>query len=147
MSSVIDPIGEAIERVLRELDAAELEVKSEWLAPKQLSGSGPWAVVDLPRFRRTPPDEPEDELGSSTWRLWYPTTIYVDLKEAKRDQGRALEIVEAFIHAVDLDRSLGDTVFDSSVVEGEPEIVGREQARPLLAYECQVEVLQLVGNP
>lgn len=144
MSTVIDPVAGAIAAVLEDLETDALKV--HFPAPKQLSGPGPWAVIDLPRFVRTPTDEPESELHSRDWKLWYPTTIYVDLKQAERDQLRAMEIVELLIHAVDEDRSLGETVFDASVVEGEPEIIGRDQARPLLAYECQVEVLQLVSQ-
>lgn len=139
-STLIDPVAQALKALLEGLDV-DPGVKAYWPAPKLMDGTGPWAVVELPRLRRTGTDEAETELGSDDWYLSFPVILYVALSDAKRDQARLLDLLEAAIKAIDDNPSLGIvTVDDTSLIAGDPFFDLTEQARPLIAYECELEV-------
>lgn len=137
--------------------AALLESLGLWV-PRNDAGHCAWApsgldsvpagVIELPAIRRPDPLEIDDApLGSNEWLLEFPVTLYFDLAEAGYAQTEAVSYVEALIQAVNTDHTLGlNGVDDSSVVSSEIVLID-DQARPMIAYECQVHVLKLVIDP
>lgn len=110
-------------------------------APRALGGTGPWAVIEIPDVDRTPLDQGERELGSDDWFLTYDVTLYFDFKVLDRDQARAVTLLEAFIVAVDTTPSLGIAqIDDTKVVKATKAYDLSNESRPLLAYECEVQV-------
>jgi hypothetical protein len=92
--------------------------------------------------RRTGIDEPEEQLGSDDWTLTFPVELLVDLAVAERDQLRIVDLLEAVVAAVDANPSLGfPIVDDSKVVAAVPAFDLTEEARPLLTYDLEVQVL------
>jgi hypothetical protein len=139
-STVIVPLADALKQMLEGLDFAPAVKAYRW-APSMVA-TVPAAVIDIPEVRRTGIDEPEEQLGSDDWTLTFPVELLVDLAVADRDQTRVVELLEAFIAAVDANPSLGfPIVEDSKVVAGTPGYDLSEEARPLLTYDCEVQVL------
>jgi hypothetical protein len=139
-STVIVPLADALKALLEGLDFAPAVKAYRW-APSMVA-TVPAAVIDIPEVRRTGIDEPEEQLGSDDWTLTFPVELLVDLAVADRDQTRVVELLEAFIAAVDANPSLGfPIVDDSKVVAGTPGYDLSEEARPLLTYDCEVQVL------
>jgi hypothetical protein len=139
-STVIVPLADALHALLEGLDFQPTVKAYRW-APSMV-GDVPAAVIDIPEVRRTGVDEPEEQLGSDDWTLTYPVELLVDLAVAETAQTRAVELLEAFIAAVDANPSLGfPIVDDSKVTAGTPSFDLSDQARPLLTYDCEVEVL------
>ena len=105
----------------------------------------PCAVVGIPRLGRVGVDQPESQLGARDWFVTFPVTLYFDIADATATAKLALEYVEAFIKQVDSEslQASDGTVLDSKVTSAEPaEIVNTH--RPLLAYECDLEIWKLV---
>jgi hypothetical protein len=133
-STVIVPLADALKQMLEGLDFAPAVKAYRW-APSMVA-TVPAAVIDIPEVRRTGIDEPEEQLGSDDWTLTFPVELLVDLAVADRDQTRVVELLEAFIAAVDANPSLGfPIVDDSKVVAGTPSFDLSEEARPLLTYD------------
>ena len=120
--------------------------KNAW-APKDLDRV-PAGVVELPAVRRPGVDEVDNApLGSNEWLLEFTVSLYFDLSEAAYSQAEAVDHLEAFISAVNTDRGLGiASVIDSSVVSAELVLID-DRKRPMVAYECQVDVLKVVADP
>jgi hypothetical protein len=143
-SSVITPVADRLKAVLEGLAVTPVVTAYRWTPPR-LGGTGPFGVVELPRIERTGVDEPERELGSDDWLITYPVVLYVDLKDPDRDQERAVELLEAFTAALDENPSMGDaTIDDTKVTAGDPSVDLIGESRPMLAYECEVQVLKRV---
>jgi len=154
-STVITPVGDALAALLQTITfTPTLHVHwdtandTRW-APSRLRDV-PAVTIDIPTVRRTALDEGERELGSDDWLLTFPVSLYVDLKVAGRDQQRAVELLEAVIAAIDANRTLGiPTIDDTKLVAGEPSLTSfsSDQARPLVEYECEVQVWKRVPYP
>jgi hypothetical protein len=105
----------------------------------------PCAVLSVPDIRRVGMDEPESQLYTRDWFITIPIILYFDLHDATATSILAIEYVEALIKGIDTEAlQAGDaTVEDAKVVEASPtEIV--DTKRPMLAYECSLEIYKLV---
>lgn len=105
----------------------------------------PCAVVGIPTIGRVGTDQPESQLGARDWFVTLPVTLYFDIADATATAKLAIEYVEAFIKSVDTEslQSGDGSILDSKVTRCEPaEIVNTH--RPLLAYECDLEIWKLV---
>jgi hypothetical protein len=105
----------------------------------------PCAVLSVPSIGRVGLDQPESQLYIRDWFITIPIVLYFDLADATATSILAIEYVETLIKGVDAESlQAGDaTVEDAKVVECEPsELV--DQHRPMLVYECSLEVQKLV---
>lgn len=104
----------------------------------------PAAVVELPTFRRTQPDQREDHVGLDDWRLTYPVVLYVELGinpvEAQVELG---QIAEDWIKAVDaFPQELSDLCTDAKVTESTPFVEPTQsESTVLIGYETHVSIL------
>lgn len=144
---VIQPIADALAGVCRSVG---LHVPDETWTVGTLRP--PCAEIEVPDGRRTGPEEAESQLGFNDWYQEFPVTLWVDLHRATEAQVRLKTLLEAFIVAVDADRSLGldpaDVDFqldDASVVSWE-RVYQLERDRQLIGYETTVAVLALVPS-
>jgi hypothetical protein len=137
-STIIDPVASALATLVDNLSGV---YGTKW-TPKDL-GTVPAGVVGVPRGSRVAVDTAESQLGSEDWNLTYTVALFFDLSEAQFSQAQAVEILEAFIAAVDDNPTLDGTVIDAKVTNFEPEVV-ETMNRPLLSYACDVDVLKLV---
>lgn len=105
----------------------------------------PAGVVGVPDIRRVSVDSPESQIGSRDWRMTYPVTFVFDLDVAALAQDRVVDCVEAFIKAIDTDtlQASDGSIIDAKVIAARPNVVMTD-ARPLLAYDCELELLKLV---
>jgi hypothetical protein len=148
-SAVITPIADRLKALLAGLDVTPPVTAYRW-TPQRLGGTGPFAVVELPRVERSQVNDPEEELGNDDWVITYPVVLYVDLKDPDRDQERIVELLEAFTAAVDDNRGLkvddddDATIIDTRVVTSDPSVDLIGESRPVLAYECEVAVFKHV---
>ena len=117
-------------------------VKGYSWAPRDLDKI-PAAVVEMPEVERVDVDTPESQLGSFDWRVTFPVVFYFELDEAARGQAQAVNVVEAFIKAIDASPTMGDNaIIDSKVVHaGPPEIID-DEARALIRYPCELRILK-----
>lgn len=139
-STLIDPIGAALQGKVAALTVQGQAAKGYWPAPASLD-KVPAGVVEPPEASRRDIDASESALGSNDWLLTFPVTLYVLLDEAESAQDAAVDFVEAFIKAVDADQGLGVAgVIEARVVSSEPVVI-EDQARALYSYECRCEVL------
>jgi hypothetical protein len=106
------------------------------------------AVVELPSFRRTEPDQAEDHVGANDLRLTYRVPFYHELNEKPRErQALVAQRVEEFIDAIDAltpgpqGLVLADLCTDVKVLDAEPFITPREKQRDLIGYVADVSVL------
>jgi hypothetical protein len=112
----------------------------------------PCAEIEVPNGNRNDPEQAESQFGSDDWDLEFPVTLWVDLHRATEAQIRLKDLLEAFIVAVDSDRSLGLAPGDRRV----PRLMTRrscrssactlERDRQLVGYETTVAVLALVPS-
>lgn len=102
----------------------------------------PAAEIEIPDGRRRNVDEPEDHLGQRDWQLEFPVTLWVDLHEASAAQRQLVELLEAWIAAVDADETLNNLATDAVVTSWQRVYDATDQARPLLGVVTTVEVLK-----
>lgn len=105
----------------------------------------PCAVVGVPTIGRVGTDESESQLGTRDWFISYPVSLYFDLADATFTSRQAAEAVEAFIKLIDTEslQAADGTVLDAKVTECVPtEHV--DPSRPMLVYECTLEIWKLV---
>jgi hypothetical protein len=137
-STILTPLAEALVEKIEEVDA-----KGYCWAPRELS-SLPAGVVELPGVVRTPLDAPEDHLGQKDWRPSFLVVFYFDLAESKHAQTQAIDMVEAFVSAIDADPSLGGRCQEAKAVEVlVPEFL-EDEARPEIRWAVDVEILKFV---
>jgi hypothetical protein len=144
-STTLEPLALAVAALLRALSVSE--GLTAYAHDPGYAGldSIPCAVVGIPTLGRVALDEPESQLGSRDWFVTFPVTLYFDLADATATSQLAIEYVEAFIKSVDTEslQAADGTVLDSKVTRAEPaEFV--DTHRPLLAYECDLEIWKLV---
>jgi hypothetical protein len=147
MADVIQPIADALADIAR---AAGMHVPDDTWTVGTLKP--PCAEIEVPNGNRNDPEQSESQLGSDDWNLEFPVTLWVDLHRATEAQIRLKDLLEAFIVAVDSDRSLGlapatvgFTLDDASVVSFE-RVYQLERDRQLVGYETTVAVLALVPS-
>src|SRR4051794_31632298 len=99
-STIITPLAEAL------IEKAEgVGAKGHRWPPSEITP--PCVVIELPEIERTGVDEPEDHLGQKDWTVTFTAVFYFDLATAQSDQDGAVDVVEAFINAIDEDQALG----------------------------------------
>jgi len=142
-STVVKPIAQNIASLITGLAVTPSMVGVVW-GPRELPQI-PCGVVRPPTIGRTEPKGEESQLGSDDWDLSYPVTLYFEFDEASKSQDQAVEIVEAFIKAVDANPDLDTNGIadEASVVSAEPVIVD-DQTRALFAYDCRIVLTTLV---
>lgn len=136
-SSELMPVAEALEALLDTIG-----VKSYPIPPNGLDRL-PAGVVEWPTITRTGIDEPEPELGTNEWLLEYPVNLYMKLDKAERAGREALDLVEAWIVAVDANQGLSGEAYEAKVISAEPAVV-EDRSVPMLVYETRVQVSRLV---
>ena len=144
-STTVQPTADLIAAVLAGLAVTPTVKSYRWDIGMAGLDALPAAIIGIPEVRRIAVEGFESQLGSRDWHLTYPIHIYVDLAEAVTAQVQVVDILEAFIKAVDTDtlQAQDATIIDAKVIEAIPaEYV--DAARPMLAYECRLELLKLV---
>lgn len=144
-STILEPLATAVATLLGNLSVTP--TLKAYAHDPGYSGldSIPCAVVGIPTLGRVGLDESESQLGSRDWFVTFPVTLYFDADVATDVAKRAIEYVEKFIVSIDTEslQAADGTVLDSKVTRCEPvEIV--DTHRPLLAYECDLEIWKLV---
>ena len=144
-STTLEPLAQSVATLLGGLSVSE--GITAYAHDPGFAGldSLPCAVVGIPKIGRVSVDQSESQLGTRDWFVTFPVTLYFDLADATATAKLALEYVEAFIKQVDTEsmQAADGTVLDSKVTNAEPaEIVNAH--RPLLAYECDLEIWKLV---
>lgn len=148
-STVIDPIATALQAKLAAItltaytSGGTKALKAYKWIPKDFENL-PVGAVGLPDIDRVGLDQPEMQIGSSTWQITFPVSIYFDMSEVAQMQALAAEAAELFIKAIDNDSQLSGTVDDAKVTAVTP-FVEPERRRPLAGYECTVEILKQVA--
>jgi hypothetical protein len=140
-SSILTPLADALLEAARGLGSEG--VKGYRWPPRELAKL-PAAVVELPGVERTPVDAPEDHLGQRDWKPSFPVIFYFDLSAAESSQDEAVEIVEAFIAAIDEDPSLGGLCQEAKAVEAAFAEYVEDEARPVIRWPVRVEILKFV---
>lgn len=137
----IQPIADALATILR---AQGLSVPEGAWARGELNP--PAAEIELPAGHRgrTEPDGGETELGSRDLFLDLTVTLWVDLTEATTASQAAVAALEAFIDAIDADRSLGVIGVQDAEVTDFDVVYGLGQPRPLIGFETRVRVWRLI---
>ncbi len=143
-------LGAVATAIKTAIDAAAITSRSNALLvydyePRDLDTLPAVTIEGPSSFERTPPDEPESQLGSYDWRLSYTVRIYVaaDDPEQAADDSRA--ILGQVIAAVDADRDLGgEAEIDSSLSRGELGFTPEDAPRQMAVYECALEVWALI---
>lgn len=144
-STTIQPTADLIATVVSGLTVTPTVKSYRWDIGTAGLDALPAAIIGIPEVRRIAVEDFESQLGTRDWHMTFPIHIYVDLAEAVAAQIQAVAIVEAFIKAVDTDtlQAQDATIIDAKVIEAIPaEYV--DAARPMLAYECRLELLKLV---
>jgi hypothetical protein len=139
-STVLDPIAEALRAELAAVGVAPVIKAHKW-APRALD-KVPAGVIGVPSLRRREPDGAESRLGRNDWRLIYPVGLYFELTEAIAAQARAVEVLEAWVKAIDANDTLNDLVEDAAVTVAEPDFT--EEGRPMVLYLTEVHMLAFV---
>ena len=144
-STIITPIAEDIETLAGAIAAAP---KTYYPDPGfEGIDALPAIVVGVPKGRRKQPDEAEDHISQYDWHLEYPVYIVCDLAVAETAQTQVVELLEAFIEALDAGQDSFESglVLEAVVSEWEePEIVASPK-RALLTQSCTVAVLAFVS--
>ena len=106
----------------------------------------PALVVGFPTLRRVGVEQSESEVGRNDWRISFPVALYVDLRKLDDTADRILEALEELVEIID-DPDTWDadpSIIDWALTVAEPvEIL--DESRPLMSYECRVELLKLVA--
>jgi hypothetical protein len=144
-STTLEPLATAVAALLRALSVSQ--GITAYAHDPGFAGLDalPCAVVGIPTVGRVGIDQSESQIGGRDWYVTFPVTLYFDLADATATAKLAIEYVEAFIKSVDTEslQASDGTVLDSRVTRSEPaEIVNTH--RPLLAYECDLEIWKLV---
>jgi hypothetical protein len=140
-STIFDPVAQAICNIIDGLSLTSSLTSFKW--GRIDLDSIPAGVVAMPLFRRTAVEEAESQLGADDWNISYPVLLVADLNEAVANQAQVVDMVEAFVKAIDADYSLAGTVKEAKVTEGEPYVQQDKGSRPLIGYELVVDVLKL----
>lgn len=111
----------------------------------------PSAVIEMPTIRRVEPDEAEDHLGASDWRLNFPVIFYKEVGRGDTviaDQVELMGLALAFVQAIDHLKPgsdgliLNELCTDAKVVSAEP--FGEDEtddSRRKIGYETRVSIL------
>lgn len=144
-STIITPVADALE--------AKAEALTDVTAYKWVlrdTDVRPAAVVELPEVARIAPQEAESQLGSNDWDSTWTVAFYVDFDpNSGYGQEQIVEIVEAWVSAIDADRTLAGVCEEAKVVHlGPPDYVHNEAntSRSYLVYPTKVEVFDLVAS-
>lgn len=160
-STWVQPIGEALVAVADGLSglANGATVKGILWAPRD-TDVRPAAVVEMPGIERVAADEAESQIGTRDVRLSFPVPFYFDLSEdLAYSQSQAVEVVEAFVDAIDAATNAGQPlgpdvlsggviVIDAKASVDPPEIMPPEgsSGRPAIRYVCRAEVLAFIPD-
>lgn len=143
-STIIDPLADALAALAGGITVNGTALKGVW-PPRLGVPDVPCVEIEIPTVRRSDVEEAESQLGADDWTLDFTATIHFDMREAVTAQQRIVEALEAWIAAVDADRSLGiASVLDASVVSAEPLYDLTDEQRPLIGYVTTVRVWRLV---
>lgn len=139
-STILDPIATALVTVAETVSGLN---GCKWVLRD--TDSRPAAVVMPPSIERTPLDVSEDHLGQNDWNSEWSVDLYFDTTNLEYGQVQAVEMVEAWIVAVDADQDLGGVVQEAKVTSvAEPDFV-EDANRPYLIYPTTVSVLDFVS--
>ena len=142
-SSILKPINQLVANAIANLSTTPSV--TAYATDPGLAGIDalPAAVCGLPTVQRTEPDQGESQLGSYDWNVQIPVVFLFDLADAATATQEALDVLEAFIKTIDTGTlSVSDPlIVDAKVTSSQPgEVV--DNARPMLTYDCQVQILR-----
>lgn len=146
-STVLDPLANLLVAKIQALVVTYTSGSTatftgyKWM-PKDFDAP-PVGVVGTPEVERVGVDQPELQMGSSNWIITFPVSLYVDLSEPTQAQSVSVQAAEALIHAIDMDPQLSGNCDDAKVRRVTP-FVEFQRGRPLLGYECEVELMKQV---
>lgn len=147
-STVIDGIASALVTKIGTLQAtytlSQPVTGYKW--PRGDLDSRPAGVVELPTLRRRGPSESESQLGSNDWMHEFPVTFWIDNQGNATNFPLLIDIVEAWVKAIDADPALGlGPVIpeETSVTDVEPVIADAEK---LVGFQTTVAMTRLVAG-
>ena len=136
--------GLAVSYVDRAGTTVSAPVKAYKWAPRDLDGSGPWAVVEVPTIERIGPDDRESQVGTKDWVIRFPVVWYAPLDDAYNAQALVVAALEAWTVAIDEDPTTDPTIDHVGIDSvDQPELI-EDQARPLLALQTTVLIRKFV---
>lgn len=145
-STTLAPIADALVTVIQSLsDPTVGAVKWSRLD----TDTRPAAVVGMPiTIRRTEPDQKEGQVGTDDWNVDFPVDFYFEFDELEAAQTQAVQVIEAWIKAIDADQTLGDLpgLLEAKVVEaGPPEkLTAESTGRATLFWPTRVSLIRFV---
>lgn len=144
-STIVEPVADALKTQILAISYSPAIRVSRW-APRRIE-STPAAVIDVPSVDRVAPREAEFEMGREDWRMTFGVSFYFKLSDAEVAQSRAVEFFELFVSRIDDHPTLGLAgVDDAKVTSSEADITLVEEATPLFAYRCTVELIVQVAQ-
>jgi hypothetical protein len=107
----------------------------------------PAVEVKLPRIERVRPDEAESELGTVTWRTFWPLRVYVAADDIPTATDQALQMLALVVAKFDANETLGDPGVNlycrvTDARESDPAPFG--DSKPTRGYELTLAVIQLL---
>ena len=143
-STILKPLAQSLVDLADGITLTNGVEVTGYLWERKDFASLPAVAVEPPDGRRRGIDEGESQLGSDDWFPEYHVSLYVDLDDAVVAQEQMLELLEAYIAAVDADPSLGDAeVLDAKVTRWE-KFTRTTAKRTLAGYDVTVSVYRLV---
>lgn len=139
ISTVIAPVGQALADLIEAIDTTPA-IKAYWPPRRDLDRPPPAALVKVPSFERRALDDGWEQIGAEDWTLTFGVTLAFELSNDVEAQTQAVAFVEALADAIETDPTLGGLAQDCTLVRAEPEYGYVEESRPILAYECEIQV-------
>lgn len=141
LQEVIDSVAD---HLVSTIDGLEVDRSVNAWKWRSNEGGGlqlPSAVVQVPEFDRSGLDEAEDHLGARDIRMEFSVPFFFDLGQTDASFGEAVEVVSAFVDALDADPGLDGNAQEAKVTHTEPANSEPLQGRPTFAFVCTVSVL------
>jgi hypothetical protein len=143
-STTVEPVATAIAAVISGLSVSPAVTGYSVDRGPTDSLQLPAGVVGAPSIVRKGVDEKETQLGSRDWNEEWPISFAFELDNYTAARTQAVEVIEAFIKAIDADETLGGIVSECKVVRSDPAGPVQVRNRPMFLYDCTVQIFDLV---
>lgn len=142
--TVFDPVATELKAVIEGMSLSPVVKVYKWL-PRQFSGAGPFAIIELPDYVGVEPEGVQTQMGTWDWEMTFPVTFYFGHLDTVNAQAASVEYLESFIKAIHANQSLNGVADEASVVEAKA-LYLTDDSRSWVAYETQVRVIRYDSN-
>jgi hypothetical protein len=141
LQEVIDDIADQLVAAIEGLEVERSVSAWKWRSNQDAGLQLPSAVVQVPEFDRSDLDGAEDHLGARDLRMEFAVPFFFDLGQTDASFGEGIEVVSAFVDALDADPGLDGHAQEAKVTHTEPANSEPLKGRPTFAFICTVSVL------